>query len=160
MDLGTMRENLRQRKYQSREEFLSDVSQIFENSKLYNGEERCPGEKINVNLCPGENTNANWCPGEKTNVNCCPGENTNANCCPGENTNANCCPGEKTNVNCCPGENTNANYCPGETSPLTAGARQVLEVCITLITRHEGRLIALEKGINPLLDDDDQVSSE
>lgn len=38
MDLGTMRENLRQRRYQSREEFLSDMSQIVENSTKYNGE--------------------------------------------------------------------------------------------------------------------------
>ncbi|KAF0298206.1 Transcription initiation factor TFIID subunit 1 [Amphibalanus amphitrite] len=37
MDLQTIRDNLRQNKYQSREEFLADVSQIVENSKLYNG---------------------------------------------------------------------------------------------------------------------------
>ena len=37
MDLQTVRENLRQKKYQSREEFLSDVNQIVENSTLYNG---------------------------------------------------------------------------------------------------------------------------
>ncbi|CAG9761722.1 unnamed protein product [Ceutorhynchus assimilis] len=37
MDLQTMRENLRQKKYQSREEFLADVNQIMENSTLYNG---------------------------------------------------------------------------------------------------------------------------
>jgi len=38
MDLQSIRENLRQKKYQSREEFLSDVNQIVENSTLYNGE--------------------------------------------------------------------------------------------------------------------------
>lgn len=38
MDLQTIRENLRQKKYQSREEFLADVNQIVENSNLYNGE--------------------------------------------------------------------------------------------------------------------------
>lgn len=37
MDLQTMRENIRQKKYNSREEFLSDVNQIVENSTLYNG---------------------------------------------------------------------------------------------------------------------------
>lgn len=37
MDLQTIRENLRQKKYQSREEFLADVNQIVENSTLYNG---------------------------------------------------------------------------------------------------------------------------
>lgn len=37
MDLQTIRENLRQKKYQSREEFLADVNQIVENSSLYNG---------------------------------------------------------------------------------------------------------------------------
>lgn len=38
MDLQTMRENLRQKKYQTREDFLSDANQILENSTLYNGE--------------------------------------------------------------------------------------------------------------------------
>ncbi|KAH1004133.1 transcription initiation factor TFIID subunit 1 isoform X2 [Dendroctonus ponderosae] len=37
MDLQTIRESLRQKKYQSREEFLADVNQIVENSTLYNG---------------------------------------------------------------------------------------------------------------------------
>jgi hypothetical protein len=37
MDLQTIRDNLRQKKYQSREEFLADVNQIVENSSLYNG---------------------------------------------------------------------------------------------------------------------------
>ena len=37
MDMQTMREKLRQRKYNSREEFLADVNQIVENSSLYNG---------------------------------------------------------------------------------------------------------------------------
>ena len=37
MDLQTIRENLRQKKYQTREEFLCDVNQILENSALYNG---------------------------------------------------------------------------------------------------------------------------
>lgn len=37
MDLQTIRENLRQKKYQSREEFLADVNQIVENSTVYNG---------------------------------------------------------------------------------------------------------------------------
>jgi Transcription factor involved in chromatin remodeling, contains bromodomain len=37
MDLQSIRENLRQKKYQSREDFLSDVNQIVENSTLYNG---------------------------------------------------------------------------------------------------------------------------
>ncbi|XP_076446577.1 LOW QUALITY PROTEIN: transcription initiation factor TFIID subunit 1-like [Babylonia areolata] len=37
MDLQTMRENVRNKKYHSRENFLNDVNQIVENSKLYNG---------------------------------------------------------------------------------------------------------------------------
>lgn len=37
MDLQTIRENLRQKKYQSREEFLADINQIVENSSVYNG---------------------------------------------------------------------------------------------------------------------------
>ncbi|XP_018009322.1 transcription initiation factor TFIID subunit 1 [Hyalella azteca] len=82
MDLSTMRENLRQRKYQSREEFLSDVSQIVENSKKYNG----------------------------------------------------------------------------EASTLTVTAGRMLELCITKFAEQEDRLMRLEKAINPLLDDDDQVA--
>ncbi|KAF2894065.1 hypothetical protein ILUMI_12106 [Ignelater luminosus] len=38
MDLQTIRENLRQKKYQSREEFLADIDQIVKNSARYNGE--------------------------------------------------------------------------------------------------------------------------
>lgn len=38
MDLQTIRDGLHLTKYQNREEFLSDVNQIVENSTLYNGE--------------------------------------------------------------------------------------------------------------------------
>lgn len=38
MDLQTIRDGLHLKKYQNREEFLSDVNQIVENSTLYNGE--------------------------------------------------------------------------------------------------------------------------
>lgn len=37
MDLQTIRENLRQKRYHSREEFIADVNQIVENSTIYNG---------------------------------------------------------------------------------------------------------------------------
>lgn len=37
MDLQTIRDGLHLKKYQNREEFLSDVNQIVENSTLYNG---------------------------------------------------------------------------------------------------------------------------
>jgi transcription initiation factor TFIID subunit 1 len=37
MDLTTMRDKLRQRKYCTREEFLADINQIVDNSSLYNG---------------------------------------------------------------------------------------------------------------------------
>lgn len=37
MDLQTIRDGLRLKRYQNREEFLSDVNQIVENSTLYNG---------------------------------------------------------------------------------------------------------------------------
>jgi len=82
MDLQTIRENLRQKRYQSREEFLSDVNQILENSTLYNGEK----------------------------------------------------------------------------SILTAAAQRMLDVCIERLSQKEERFMRLEKAINPLLDDDDQVS--
>lgn len=82
MDLSTIRDNLRQKKYQSREEFLSDISQIVENSKLYNGVK----------------------------------------------------------------------------STLTVTAQKMLELCIDRFAEKEERLMRLEKAINPLLDDDDQVA--
>ncbi|ESP02189.1 hypothetical protein LOTGIDRAFT_212720 [Lottia gigantea] len=37
IDLQSIRENLRNKKYRSREEFLADINQIVENSKMYNG---------------------------------------------------------------------------------------------------------------------------
>ena len=82
MDLQTFRENLRQKKYQSREEFLCDVNQILENSTLYNGEK----------------------------------------------------------------------------SGLTTAAKKMLELCVERLAEKEERFMRLEKAINPLLDDDDQVA--
>ncbi|XP_012287016.1 transcription initiation factor TFIID subunit 1 [Orussus abietinus] len=82
MDLQTIRENLRQKKYQSREEFLADVNQIVENSNLYNGPK----------------------------------------------------------------------------SSLTVAAKRMLETCVERLGEKEDRLMRLEKAINPLLDDNDQVA--
>lgn len=82
MDLQTIRENLRQKKYQSREEFLADVNQIVENSTLYNGSK----------------------------------------------------------------------------SSLTTAAQRMLNRCVERLGEKEDRLMRLEKAINPLLDDNDQVA--
>ncbi|XP_074028237.1 TATA-box binding protein associated factor 1 isoform X1 [Leptinotarsa decemlineata] len=82
MDLQTIRENLRQKKYQNREEFLADVNQIVENSSLYNGAK----------------------------------------------------------------------------SSLTVAAQRMLEKCVERLGEKEDRLMRLEKAINPLLDDNDQVA--
>ena len=82
MDLQTIREALRQKRYQSREDFLSDVNLIVENSTLYNGEK----------------------------------------------------------------------------SILTTAAKRMLDVCIERLGQKEERFMRLEKAINPLLDDDDQVA--
>ncbi|KAK6628726.1 hypothetical protein RUM43_002542 [Polyplax serrata] len=82
MDLQTIRENLRQKKYQSREEFLADVNQIVENSTLYNGAK----------------------------------------------------------------------------SALTVAARRMLSLCVDRLDEKEDKLMRLEKAINPLLDDNDQVA--
>ncbi|XP_063980218.1 transcription initiation factor TFIID subunit 1 [Diachasmimorpha longicaudata] len=82
MDLQTIRENLRQKKYQSREEFLADVNQIVENSNLYNGSK----------------------------------------------------------------------------SSLTVAAKRMLDTCVERLGEKEDRLMRLEKAINPLLDDNDQVA--
>lgn len=82
MDLQTIRENLRQKRYQSREEFLADVNQIVENSTKYNGPK---------NL-------------------------------------------------------------------LTEAAQRMLQKCIECLSEKEDKLMRLEKAINPLLDDNDQVA--
>ncbi|XP_066586394.1 transcription initiation factor TFIID subunit 1 isoform X2 [Prorops nasuta] len=82
MDLQTIRENLRTKRYQSREEFLADVNQIVENSTLYNGVK----------------------------------------------------------------------------SSLTVAAKRMLETCVDRLAEKEDRLMRLEKAINPLLDDNDQVA--
>ncbi|XP_053696319.1 transcription initiation factor TFIID subunit 1 isoform X2 [Sabethes cyaneus] len=82
MDLQTIRERIRQKKYQTREEFITDVNQIVENSSLYNGAK----------------------------------------------------------------------------SSLTMAAQRMLQKCKDRMQEKEERLARLEKSINPLLDDDDQVA--
>lgn len=82
MDLQTIREHIRQRKYHCREEFLGDVNQIVENSSLYNG---------------------------------------------------------PNNV-------------------LTMASQRMLSKCVERLAEKEEKLMRLEKAINPLLDDDDQVA--
>ncbi|XP_059046992.1 transcription initiation factor TFIID subunit 1 isoform X1 [Achroia grisella] len=82
MDLQTIRDNLRQKHYQSREDFLADVNQIVENSTLYNG----------------------------------------------------------------------------TTSSLTVAAQRMLQRCVEKLAEKEDQIIKLEKQINPLLDDNDQVA--
>ncbi|KFB52614.1 AGAP003882-PA-like protein [Anopheles sinensis] len=82
MDLQTIRENIRQKKYQTRDEFLVDVNQIVENSSLYNGAK----------------------------------------------------------------------------SSLTVAAQRMQQKCKERLLEREERLARLEKSINPLLDDDDQVA--
>ncbi|XP_014237505.1 transcription initiation factor TFIID subunit 1 [Trichogramma pretiosum] len=82
MDLQTIRENLRQKKYQSREAFLADVLLIKDNCTLYNGPKH----------------------------------------------------------------------------PLTHTAQKMLDFCVSEIKQKEDRLMRLEKAINPLLDDNDQVA--
>lgn len=82
MDLQTMREHIRARKYESREKFLIDVNQIVENCKLYNGPK----------------------------------------------------------------------------SALTLTAQQMMELVFKRFAEKEDKLMRIEKAINPLLDDNDQVA--
>ncbi|XP_037955889.1 transcription initiation factor TFIID subunit 1 isoform X1 [Teleopsis dalmanni] len=82
MDLQTMRDHIRTRRYHNREEFLADLNQIVENSTLYNG----------------------------------------------------------------------AN------SSFTMAAQRMIQKCFELLSEKEDKLMRLEKAINPLLDDDDQVA--
>ncbi|XP_026317517.1 transcription initiation factor TFIID subunit 1 isoform X2 [Hyposmocoma kahamanoa] len=82
MDLQTIRDNLRQKRYQSREDFLADVNQIVENSTTYNG----------------------------------------------------------------------------LSSSLTVAAQRMLQKCVDKLAEKEEQLMKLEKQINPLLDDNDQVA--
>mgnify|MGYP000918930736 CR=1 FL=1 len=46
----------------------------------------------------------------------------------------------------------------GAKSQLTIAAQNMLKVCIDLLAQNEDKLMKLEKMINPLLDDDDQVA--
>ena len=46
----------------------------------------------------------------------------------------------------------------GAKSQLTLAARNMLQVCVDRLAQNEGRLMTLEKMINPLLDDDNQVA--
>ncbi|KAH8381371.1 hypothetical protein KR093_003697 [Drosophila rubida] len=82
MDLQTMREHIRQRRYTSREFFLEDLKQIVDNSVIYNGAQ----------------------------------------------------------------------------STYTIAAQRMFNKCFELLTEREDKLMRLEKAINPLLDDDDQVA--
>ncbi|XP_058465400.1 transcription initiation factor TFIID subunit 1 isoform X2 [Malaya genurostris] len=82
MDLQTIRERIRQKKYQTRDEFIADINQIVENSSLYNGAK----------------------------------------------------------------------------SSLTSAAQRMLQKCKDRMQEKEERLARLEKSINPLLDDNDQVA--
>ncbi|XP_033126972.1 transcription initiation factor TFIID subunit 1-like [Anneissia japonica] len=82
MDLQTMRDNLRKRKYQSRDLFVSDSQQIVDNSILYNGEK----------------------------------------------------------------------------SPMTIIAKNMHAVCLKKLEEKKEKFLRIEKKINPLLDDDDQVA--
>ncbi|XP_064636542.1 transcription initiation factor TFIID subunit 1-like isoform X2 [Lineus longissimus] len=82
MDLQKIRENIRNRSYHSREQFIMDTNQIVENSKQYNGPK----------------------------------------------------------------------------SALTRAAQHMMDLCLQRIAEKEDRLMRLEKAINPLLDDNDQVA--
>ena len=82
MDMQTMRERLRQKRYRSREDFLTDLSKIVHNSKLYNGAQHL----------------------------------------------------------------------------LTKNAEGMMEMCFKRFAEKEQKLMRLEKAINPLLDDNDQVA--
>ncbi|XP_016997518.2 transcription initiation factor TFIID subunit 1 isoform X3 [Drosophila takahashii] len=82
MDLQTMREYIRQRRYTSREMFLEDLKQIVDNSLIYNGAQ----------------------------------------------------------------------------SAYTVAAQRMFTSCFELLAEREDKLMRLEKAINPLLDDDDQVA--
>ncbi|XP_064607804.1 transcription initiation factor TFIID subunit 1-like isoform X1 [Liolophura sinensis] len=82
MDLQTLREGLRSKKYRSREDFLLDVNRIVQNSKIYNG-----GKHL-----------------------------------------------------------------------ITLAAQSMLDMCLKRFAEKEEKLMRLEKAINPLLDDNDQVA--
>ncbi|XP_077519036.1 TATA-box binding protein associated factor 1 isoform X1 [Amblyomma americanum] len=52
----------------------------------------------------------------------------------------------------------NSSLYNGAKSPLTQAAQKMLELCLTRFGEKEEKLMRLEKAINPLLDDDDQVA--
>lgn len=107
MDLQTIRDNLRQKRYQSREEFLADVNQIVDNSTLYNG------NIFEIHMYLIVNNLVIVC-------------------------------------------NT-IYFKTGNKSSLTVAAQRMWARCVQLLTEKEDQLMRLEKAINPLLDDNDQV---
>lgn len=46
----------------------------------------------------------------------------------------------------------------GQTNALTAASHRMLQTCVEGLAEKEDRLMRLEKAINPLLDDNDQVA--
>lgn len=51
-------------------------------------------------------------------------------------------------------------FCTGPTSSLTVAAQRMLQRCVEKLAEKEEQLMKLEKQINPLLDDNDQVSQK
>lgn len=49
-------------------------------------------------------------------------------------------------------------FISGAKSSLTVAAKRMMALCVERIGEKEDRLMRLEKAINPLLDDNDQVS--
>ena len=52
MDLQTIKESILKKKYHSREDFLSDINQIVENSAIFNGENDVFTLKVRVKYLP------------------------------------------------------------------------------------------------------------
>jgi len=50
-------------------------------------------------------------------------------------------------------------FCFFQKSILTTAAKRMMDLCVERLASKEDRLMRLEKAINPLLDDNDQVSS-
>lgn len=52
----------------------------------------------------------------------------------------------------------NSSLYNGPKNPLTAASQRMLQKCVECLAEKEERLMRLEKAINPLLDDNDQVA--
>ncbi|KAK2151093.1 hypothetical protein LSH36_376g04026 [Paralvinella palmiformis] len=167
MDLQTIREGLRNRKYLSRESFLLDVSQIVKNSEIVdNGDSLCEPQIVDGDgsLCEPRvvGSDGSLCAPRVVNTDGSLYEpqvvDDDGSLCEPQIVNSG---GSLYEPQVVGGggslfETQVVDHCAK--SVLTITAQKMLDVSLQRIAEKEEKLMRLEKAINPLLDDNDQVA--